>query len=233
MPARPQATCSPIRSKQISSVAPTTPAPTPTLLAALPGLGTPLVIQDKTFVDATTIAAQDPTWNWGTNPGTPGAPGAPVTGDLWFPHVYMPNQNPYDMSGANAMGRWDYGPWFWPIFNPQFGPIANPYAALPGEPPVIPGIPNPSGVPEGFMDTPLVNGTLYPTMTVPAGPARFRILNACNDRFLNLQLYQATGIVGVLNLVTRRQRLHRQPGCHHRSATAPRLAGDGIGRGGP
>ena len=34
----------------------------------LPDVGIPLVIQDKTFVDATTIATQDPTWNWGTTP---------------------------------------------------------------------------------------------------------------------------------------------------------------------
>ena len=41
---------------------------------------------------------------------------APVLGDLWWPHVYMPAQNPYnpDISGINAMGRWHYGPWFWP-----------------------------------------------------------------------------------------------------------------------
>ena len=34
----------------------------------LPDIGIPLVIQDKTFVDADTICAQDPTWNWGTGP---------------------------------------------------------------------------------------------------------------------------------------------------------------------
>ena len=32
----------------------------------LPDVGIPLVIQDKTFVDANTIWSQDPTWNWGT-----------------------------------------------------------------------------------------------------------------------------------------------------------------------
>ncbi len=34
----------------------------------IPGLGDniPLVIQEKAFVDATTIRATDPTWNWGT-----------------------------------------------------------------------------------------------------------------------------------------------------------------------
>ena len=28
----------------------------------------------------------------------------------------MTNQNPTNDNGANAMGRWDYGPWFWPPF---------------------------------------------------------------------------------------------------------------------
>ena len=39
------------------------------------------------------------------------------------------------------------------------------------------------------MDTPLVNGTAYPYLKVTRKAYRFRILNACNDRFLNLQLY--------------------------------------------
>jgi putative ABC transport system permease protein len=30
----------------------------------------------------------------------------------------MPNQNPADVTGANAFGRWDYGPWFWPNQDP-------------------------------------------------------------------------------------------------------------------
>jgi len=41
------------------------------------------------------------------------------------------------------------------------------------------------------MDTPLVNGTAYPYAEVPAGPVRFRVLNASNDRALNLQIYKA------------------------------------------
>ena len=104
----------------------------------------------------------------------------------------MPNQNPYDTSGANAMGRWDYGPWFWPPFTGLIhGAVPNPYCnpdpatgncTAPGEPPVNPGTPNPSGTPESFMDTMVVNGTAYPTMTVPAGPVRFRILSVGNDR---------------------------------------------------
>ena len=148
--------------------------------------GIPLIIQDKTFVDATRIASQDPTWNWGTTPPVP------HTGDLWFPHVYMPNQNPNDPEGANAMGRWDYGPWFWPVFSmlthpPIVGDGTN------GCPVGLtcPATPNPSLVPEAFMDTPLVNGTPYPVLKVERKAYRFRILNASNDRFLNLQLYYA------------------------------------------
>ncbi len=169
----------------------------PTSAKVLPNVGIPLVIQDKTFVDATTIPTQDPTWNWGTTAPTP------KTGDLWWPHVYMPNQNPFVTTGINPCGRWDYGPWFFPPWTVTIPPATNPYynpTAAPWEPPVIPGTPNPSGVPESFMDTPIVNGTAYPFITVPAGLVRFRILNACNDRYINLQLYQATGIVGTIQI---------------------------------
>ncbi len=57
-------------------------------------------------------------------------------GDLWFPHVYMPNQNPADMTGANAVGRWDYGPWFWPPFvNLLHGQVHEPALSIPHQPP--------------------------------------------------------------------------------------------------
>ncbi len=75
---------------------------------ALAGLGdgTPLLIQDKTFVpSAAQMAKVDPTWNaakWGGE------------GSLWTPHVYMPAQNPGSASGSSPFGRWMYGPWFWP-----------------------------------------------------------------------------------------------------------------------
>ena len=75
------------------------------------GVGTPLVIQDRTFVpSADQLAGQDPTWDtskWGG------------MGDLWYHHVYMPAQNPGDPSGMSAYGRWMYGPWFWPPATPQ------------------------------------------------------------------------------------------------------------------
>lgn len=205
----------------------------------------PLVIQEKTFIPDDThpvlnfygpfksqLNSQDPTWRWGT--------GAPVTGlmgngDLWVPHVFMPNQNPGDVSGANAVGRWDYGAWFWPPFtNLANGPIANPYydpscvssATQYCEGPQIPGVPNgslknvmnggdttrgiaaiaggvpdatnggaitesPSGTPEAFNDTPLVNGTAYPFINVDPKQYRLRILSVGNDRMLNLSLVVA------------------------------------------
>jgi FtsP/CotA-like multicopper oxidase with cupredoxin domain len=155
------------------------PAGTGEWTLPIPGLSNmiPLIIQDRTFVcDATTptatnsamyTTATDPLWDtnkWGGG------------GNFWFPHVYVPNQDPFapDLSGANPMGRWDYGPWFWPPW-----PVTVPY------PPTL------SGTPEAFMDTPLVNGTAYPYVKVAPRAYRLRILNACNDRMINLQLYVA------------------------------------------
>jgi FtsP/CotA-like multicopper oxidase with cupredoxin domain len=185
-------------------------------LKVLPDIGIPLVIQDKTFVDPTTIWAQDPTWNWGTaTRDSNGKITAAIAGDLWYPHVYMSAQNPWDLTGTNAYGRWHYGPWFinqtptctapnTPAGCIDVGPVANPYyqaacdlvppgptCTAPWEPPLMPGTPNPSMPGEAFMDTPLVNGTAYPSLDVEPKAYRFRVLNADNDRFLNLQLYVA------------------------------------------
>jgi len=166
----------------------------------IPAEQIPLIIQDKTFVpDNTTqitnmwgtfdsqLAFQDPTWDT-TKWGQPG--------DLWYPHVYMTMQNPWDPSGMNPFGRWQYSPWFWPPFTPVHGPVANPYynASDPNnqmEPPMIPGTPNPSMPGEAFMDTPVINGLAYPYLEVQPTAYRFRILNAADDRFWNLQLYVA------------------------------------------
>jgi len=164
----------------------------------LPDLGTPLIIQDKTFVhDASTAALQflpfpppppsdppytttsatsttDPLWTIHVA-GTTG-------GDFWLPHEYLPNENIYDpTNGFNIMGRWDYGPWMIP-----------PMAVLDNT------LPSPTIVPEAFMDTMIVNGTAFPYVVLQPTAVRFRILNACNDRMLNLQLYYAATAAGVI-----------------------------------
>ena len=170
----------------------------PGLTALLPADEIPLIIQDKSFVDETTVRLTDPTWNWGT-----GAPAAgvrpPVRGDLWYPHVYVPAQNPGDLSGINPWGRWHYGPWFWPPTNDiTHPPVPNPYydpTNAPWEPPLAPGVPDVSMPGESFFDTPVVNGTAFPTLNVEPKAYRFRILNAANDRFFNLQWYLADGTV--------------------------------------
>lgn len=155
----------------------------------------PLVIQDKTFVPpAQQLKAEDPTWIAG---GFGTTPGAANVGDLWFPHVYTPNQSADDPDGVNAYGRWDYGPWFFPPqSNLTAGPLTVPCtsSAFPGTPqPTLscPITPNPSGTPEAFMDTPVVNGMAYPVLHVAPAAYRFQILAAGNDRSWNLQLYVA------------------------------------------
>ncbi len=110
----------------------------------------PIVIQDKIFVDKSTIDDQDPTW-----------PGSKETGTLWYPHVYEGD-------------RWAIG---------RSGHV-TPGGNLELEP---------SAIPEMFGDTMLANGTVYPEATVEARRYRLRVLNACQARFLNLQLYVDDG----------------------------------------
>ncbi len=176
------------------SIATNAAQPTPDLAHLIP-----LVIQDKTFVpSAVQLAAQDPTWTvggFGTTPGTP------VLGDLWFNHVYMTNQNPADPGGANGFGHWDYGPWFWPPQNTlTAGPLTVPCTSAAFPPPAgssvwptlqCPIMPNPSGTPEAFMDTPVLNGKAYPVLHVAPAAYRFKILAAGNDRSWNLSWFLA------------------------------------------
>ena len=162
----------------------------------IPATQIPLIIQDKTFVPSDEqLSVSDPLWDtarWGDY------------GDLWMPHVYVPAQNPGDSSGVNQFGRWAYGPWFWPptssidnppVANPYYDPNCNPDVQW-CEPPLMPGTPYNSMGMEAFNDTPVVNGTLYPSLTVDPESIRFRILNAANDRFFNLSLYIAVDANG-------------------------------------
>ncbi|HEY4682569.1 MAG TPA: multicopper oxidase [Candidatus Acidoferrales bacterium] len=57
-----------------------------------------------------------------------------------------------------------------------------------GAPPPVP----PIWVPEFFGDTSLVNGKVWPFLNVEPRKYRFRFLNGCNARFLNLKLLEST-----------------------------------------
>ena len=154
------------------------------------------VIQDKTFVP-NDIAVQDSKWDtaaWGK------------PGDLWYPHVYEPAQI-WSQNGSiattdgvtvavNPAGRWDYAvdPLtgnYLPPLNPlhadaDYGDVPFPdgsYGSGAGK--------GPSATPESYMDTPLVNGVAYPTMTVEPKAYRARFVNAANDRYWNLSLWVA------------------------------------------
>jgi hypothetical protein len=63
-------------------------------------------VQVETLVNGTPkLLTTDPTWPLAIDD---------ARNDLWTGHVYMPNQNPNSADGANPVGRWDYGPFFWP-----------------------------------------------------------------------------------------------------------------------
>jgi FtsP/CotA-like multicopper oxidase with cupredoxin domain len=106
------------------------------------------------------LVIQDKTfWDSNSDPNYPAA-GA-KQGDLWYPWQY-------EILGTPT-GRWEQGP-----YDPGVGPAT----ALPI-----------STVPEFFSDTSMVNGCPYPYLPVEPRHYRFRILNAAQGRFYNLQLY--------------------------------------------
>ena len=126
------------------------PAQEAALAEKIPSISStiPIVIQDKVFVDSTTIGGTDSTW------ATKARSDVQTTGSLWYEHVYDP-----------AVFR-----------------LLKGGAYLPP--------PNPSAIPEFFGDTILVNGTVYPYLEVEPKAYRFLMLNACNARFLNLNLLE-------------------------------------------
>ena len=91
-------------------------------------------------------------------------------GDLWYPHEYEPNTFPGGT--PNPKGRFDLG-------SEDGEPIAQGTMPLP---PV-------SCVPEAFLDTILINGGVYPKVSVPPKRVRFRMLNGSQARFYHLNLY--------------------------------------------
>jgi hypothetical protein len=97
--------------------------------------------------------------------------------------------------GINPPGRWDWGPWFWPVFPSTFDQLPTGQHILStytiNGKPVNNGWTDVTTTPTAYMDTPLVNGQPYPTLTVDPKAYRFRMLNAGGDRYLNLGLYLA------------------------------------------
>jgi len=91
-------------------------------------------------------------------------------GDLWYPHKYEANI----LSGGvpNPKGRWDWGP------------TSDPPAQ--GTKP----LPTTSIVPEAFFDTIVINGGVYPQVSVGPKRTRFRLLNGSQARFYHLNLYR-------------------------------------------
>jgi FtsP/CotA-like multicopper oxidase with cupredoxin domain/fibronectin type 3 domain-containing protein len=134
----------------------------------------PMVLQDRTFVPDD-IELQDGRWNttaWGQ------------PGDSWFPHVYETVQDPNQVNNWNAVGRWHYGPWFWPVFPALYALPEGTYSPAGYENSV-------TTTPEGWNDTPIINGVAYPTMEVDPTTYRFRLLNASNDRVMTFNLFVA------------------------------------------
>ena len=173
------------------------PATATTPAGALAGMDEiPLIFEDKTFVPKD-VMIEDSKWNtdtWGKY------------GDLWFPHVYEANQNPNSIDGTNPAGRWDYGPWFWPVFP---APLALPTGEYG----------NVSSTQEQYADTPLLNGIAYPNLNVEPKPYRFRLLNASLQRYLNLGFYVAEPLTVAVN----------NPGSNYSAATTVTLSADSAG----
>jgi spore coat protein A len=94
-----------------------------------------------------------------------------VKDPTWF--ATMPNSRPGDL-------------WYAHVYEPAL------WALGPGLP-----LPAVSCIPEFFGDTILVNGTVAPFLEVEPRQYRFRMLNACNARFLNPRLVYAQGATGV------------------------------------
>jgi spore coat protein A, manganese oxidase len=82
--------------------------------------------------------------------------------------------------------------WYAHVYDPKLYRLFKGKKAL--TPPPI------SVVPEFFGDTMLANGTVYPYAQVEPRRYRLRMLNACNARFLNLQLYVDDGTADGITL---------------------------------
>ncbi|MDI6853514.1 MAG: multicopper oxidase domain-containing protein [Deltaproteobacteria bacterium] len=78
------------------------------------------------------------------------------------------------------------GSLFYPASRTFFDGYAGPYVGDPLTPTDIAPIWNP----EAFFNTMVVNGVTWPVLEVAPAKYRFRLLNGCNSRFLNLALFE-------------------------------------------
>ena len=90
-------------------------------------------------------------------------------GSLWYPHDY--EVNTFEGGAENPRGRWDWGP---TADQPSQG--TQP-------------LPRVSAIPEAFFDTIVINGGVYPKVSVVPKRVRFRLLNGSQARFYHLNLY--------------------------------------------
>jgi spore coat protein A, manganese oxidase len=90
---------------------------------------------------------------------------------------------------SNSIATTDPG---WPLLMPN-SRAGDLWYAHEGESETGESLPEPSEVPEFFGDTILVNGSVYPYLEVEPRQYRWRLLNACNARFLNPRLVYARG----------------------------------------
>lgn len=90
-------------------------------------------------------------------------------GSLWYPHDY--EVNTFEGGAENPRGRWDWGP---TADQPSQG--TQP-------------LPRVSAIPEAFFDTIVINGGVYPKVSVAPKRVRFRLLNGSQARFYHLNLY--------------------------------------------
>ncbi len=94
-----------------------------------------------------------------------------------------------DPTWPTIMPNWRAGDlWYAHVYDPARWMLGPTPLGLP---------PDPSCIPESFGDTMLVNGTVSPFLEVEQREYRFRVLNACQARFLNPRLvYALSNVVG-------------------------------------
>ena len=122
-----------------------------------------------------------------------------LPGPLDLRTKYLVFQDKIFVDSAAAMALKD-PTWFAKMPNSRQGDLWYPHVYEPARWKLGAGglpLPPVSCIPEFFGDTILVNGTVAPFLDVEPRQYRFRMLNACNARFLNPRLVYAQGPTGV------------------------------------